>query len=58
MFISKPTVVQVGRSKFKISKQDDRPVIQVISKIIVEDPETGEKQELEVPNPGWKAEKI
>jgi hypothetical protein len=30
----------------------------MISKVVVEDPETGEKQEFEVPTPAWKSEKI
>lgn len=55
-----PTTVKVGKNKYRIFRDFNKmaPVIQVISKILIVDDETGEQKVFQTPTPGWDFEKI
>lgn len=54
-----PTIVKVGNNKYKIYRDFNKSqaVIQVISKIVIFDEDSGERKIFETPTPGWKFEK-
>lgn len=55
-----PTIVKVGKNEYRIFMDFKKttPVIQVISKILIIDDETGEEKTFQTPTPGWAFEKI
>jgi hypothetical protein len=55
-----PTVVKVGKNEYRIFRNFNKrdPVIQVISKILIVDDETGKQKTFQTPSPGWDFEKI
>jgi len=55
-----PTTVRVGRNEYTIFRDfgQNRPVIQMIAELVIEDEETGLQETFRTPTPGWKYEKI
>jgi hypothetical protein len=47
-----PTKVQVGRSTFEIYRKHDS-VLQMLGRVEVTDPSTGERAIIRTPTPGW-----